>query len=179
MSQWILSLFGWKIVGQLPATKKYVLIVAPHTSNWDLIIGLLARFAVKTRIHFLAKKEIFVFPLKQFFEAVGGTPVDRSQKANRVDQLVEVFNTHEHYILGLAPEGTRSPVSRWKFGFYHIANKANVPIVMVGMDYPSREVRIAPEFQPSGDVEADYDKMIDFFKGIQGKVPKTYPPYRE
>ena len=175
--QWILSLFFFFIVGKLPDINQYVLIVAPHTSNWDLVIGLLARFAVQTRIHFLAKKEIFVFPLKQFMIAVGGTPVDRSKSANRVEQLVDLFKNNEHFILGLAPEGTRSPVKRWKFGFYHIAQKAKVPIVMVGFDYSSKEVIISPPLPVSGDIEADYARMLDFFKTIRGKVPKELPPY--
>jgi len=179
LCQWILSCMGWKIVGKLPDIPQYVLIVVPHTSNWDLIIGLLARFAVNVRIKFLAKREIFVFPLSYIMRAMGGTPVDRSTSKNRVEKIVEMFKNNKEFVLGLAPEGTRSPVKRWKFGFYHIAHQAEVPIVMVGMDYPSREIRIAPPMKASGDIKKDYAFMLDFFKTIQGKHKKELPEYSE
>lgn len=170
---------GWKIVGKLPEIPQYVLIVAPHTSNWDLIIGLLARFAVNTRIHFLVKKEIFVFPLNLLMRALGGIPIDRSISKHRVERIVERFHNNDHFILGLAPEGTRSPVKRWKFGFYHIAQEAQIPIVMVGMDYTSKEVRVAPPLKPGDDLKEDYEVMLDFFKTIRGKYRKKLPEYSE
>ncbi|MCC5791715.1 MAG: 1-acyl-sn-glycerol-3-phosphate acyltransferase [Legionellaceae bacterium] len=174
-SQWILYLWGWKIVGNLPPIKKFVLIVAPHTSNWDLIIGLLGRFSENRMIHFLAKQEIFVFPFRGLLKKLGGIPVDRSHPHHRVEQIVERFQQTDELILGITPEGTRSPVKRWKFGFYHIAHQAGVPIVMVGLDYGSKEIRIAPPLQCSGDLKKDFTPMLAFFKTIKGRHPKDIP----
>lgn len=174
--QWMLSFIGWKIVGCLPDIKKYVLIAVPHTSNWDMPIGLLARFSLGTKIHFLAKKEIFVFPVKGMFKALGGIPVERSKSKSRVDMMVKTFQAHEQFILALAPEGTRSAVKRWKFGFYHIAHKADVPIVMVGFDYGKKEIIIREPFDTTGNLSQDYQIMVRFFQNIQGKYPKEIPP---
>lgn len=177
LAQYLLKLLGWKIVGQLPDVKKFVLIVAPHTSNWDLVIGLIARFAVGVRINFLAKHQVFFFPLGPFLKAMGGTPVKRDEKGNKVQQAATLFQQSDRLVLGLAPEGTRSPVTRWKEGFYHIARLANVPIVMVGMDYPSKEVRIAEPFMPTGDISHDFQQMVAYFRTIQGRFPKVLPDY--
>ena len=177
-TQFILKIMGWKIVGALPNIKQYVLIVAPHTSNWDLIIGLCARFAVGVKINFLAKHQLFFFPLGTILRAMGGTPVNRSKKGNRVDQVVVLFQQQEHFKLGLAPEGTRSPVTRWKEGFYHMASQANIPIVMVGFDYPSKEVRVREPFWPTKDISSDFVDILAFFRTIRGKCPKELPDYQ-
>lgn len=174
----ILKLCGWHIVGALPPNKQFILIAAPHTSNWDLVIGLLARFAVGVKINFLAKKQAFFFPLGLLLRAVGGTPVDRSKPGNRVEQVVRLFHQQEEFKLGMAPEGTRSPVTRWKEGFYHIANQAQVPIVLVGFDYCSKEIRVCDTlFWPTGDIKADFPPMLAFFRTIRGRCPKEIPDY--
>lgn len=175
--QWILSKMGWRINGNLPDIAQYVLIVAPHTSNWDLIIGLIARFAVNTRILFLVKKEAYVFPLKYLLGPLGAIPVDRGKNLHVVDKITQQFKENERFILGLAPEGTRSTVTRWKFGFYHIAHQAKVPIVMVGMDYHRKEIRIAKPIKTSGDIEQDYQILMRFFKSIRGKHKKKLADY--
>lgn len=172
-----LKLIGWKIVGQLPGEKKYILIMAPHTSNFDLIMGLFARYAVGVKIHFLAKSQVFVFPLSWILKALGGTPIDRSKHNNQVQQVVALFREKEEFVLGLAPEGTRSPVTRWKVGFYHIATQANIPILLVGFDYASKEFRIGPLCWPSGDINSDIPPMIEYFRTIQGRHPKVLPDY--
>jgi 1-acyl-sn-glycerol-3-phosphate acyltransferase len=141
---------GWTIIGELPKDKKYLVIVAPHTSNWDFFICLCARFIVGVRVNFLAKSQLFFFPFGLFLKAVGGAPVDRSKKGNHVEKVVELFRTSDELRLGLAPEGTRSPVTRWKEGFYHIACQAHIPIVMIGPDYASREIRIHEPFWQIG-----------------------------
>lgn len=178
LAQLILKLIGWKIVGQLPDEKKFIIIVAPHTSNWDLVIGLIARFAVGVKVNFLAKHQLFFFPLGQLLRLLGGTPVNRSQHSNKVQEVVKLFKTSDELKLGLAPEGTRSTVTRWKEGFYHIATQAQIPIVMIGMDYPSKELRIAEAFHPTGNLEQDFAFMVAYFRTIHGKVPKTLPDYR-
>lgn len=172
-----MKLLGWKIIGQLPKEKKYLIIVAPHTSNWDLIIGLIARFAVGVKIHFLAKNQIFFFPLGSLLKALGGIPVDRSKKENKVEQAVELFRQADHLVLGLTPEGTRSYVTRWKQGFYYIAYQAELPIVMIGFDYSTKEIRIQKPFNPSGDIDKDFPQIIEYFRTVKGYHAKEIPDY--
>lgn len=175
IAQFIFKLIGWKIVGSLPDEKKYILIVAPHTSNWDTVIGLIARFIIGVKIHFLAKHQLFFFPLGQLLKALGAIPVNRSIKGNVVEQTAQMFRSQEALRLAITPEGTRGPVARWKEGFYHMASQAGVPIVMVGLDYASKEVRLESPFVPSGDMAADFDKIFSFFKTIKGCYPKIIP----
>lgn len=177
LAQWLLKVTGWKIVGQLPEIDKYILIAAPHTSNWDLVVGIVARTSLAKRIQFLAKHQLFVFPLAWFFRMLGGIPVERTKHHNLVDAVVEMYNTSDKLILGLAPEGTRSPVKRWKQGFYHIARLANVPIVMVGFDYPSGELRVSEPFYPTGDINKDFPKILDYYRTINGRHPKEIPQF--
>ncbi|MDR3443245.1 MAG: lysophospholipid acyltransferase family protein [Legionella sp.] len=172
-----LKLIGWKIEGDLPKDKKYVVVVAPHTSNWDFILGLLARFSLGVKIHFLAKTQLFFFPLGTFLKAVGGAPVDRSKKNNNVDRVVDLFRSKDEFRLAITPEGTRSPVTRWKEGFYHIAYKAEIPIAMVGLDYTNKVIRIREPFYPSGDINKDFPIILDYYKKINGCYPKEIPEY--
>lgn len=177
LCSFILKKSGWKIVGILPDEKKYIVIVAPHTSNWDLIICLCARIAIGANIQFLAKKEVFFFPLGYLLKALGGTPIDRSVKGNKVEQVVALYQQSDSLILGLAPEGTRSPVSRWKEGFYHIACQAKIPIVMIGLDFGAKEIRIQQPFWPTNQINVDFPKILDYFRTIQGRHPKKIPNY--
>ena len=174
----LLRLMGWKLVGELPKDKKYLVIVAPHTSNWDFVIGLCGRFAVGVKINFLAKQQLFFFPLGTFLRAVGGEPVDRTKKENRVAQVVELYRQNDELVLAITPEGTRSYVTRWKEGFYHIACEAGIPIAMVGLDYTAKEIRIHESFLPSGDINKDFPKFLAFFRTINGRYPKEIPDYQ-
>lgn len=179
LSRFLFKLIGWRIVGELPAEKKYIVIVAPHTSNWDLVICLIARFAVGVKVNFLAKNQLFFFPLGALLRALGGTSVDRSKHGNKVEQVVMLFKQADELRLGLAPEGTRSPVTRWKEGFYHIACQAGIPIVMIGPDYASKQIRIADALWPSGDINKDFPQIIAFFRTIRGRYPKEIPDHHE
>lgn len=172
-----LKLFGWKVVGNLPTEKKYLVIVAPHTSNWDFPVGLFASFAMGTKIHFLAKKQLFFFPLGILLRALGGSAVDRSKKGNNVDKVVDLFNRKDSFRLAITPEGTRGPVTRWKEGFYHIAYKAKLPLSLVALDYASKEVRISEPFWPSGDINKDFPIILDYYRGMTGCYPKAIPEY--
>ncbi len=178
LCRFILKLIGWKLVGTLPSDKKYIVIVAPHTSNWDLVIGLLGRFATEAKINFLAKKQLFFFPLGNLLRALGGTAVDRSKQGNKVEQIVELYKQLDELILGLAPEGTRSLVTRWKEGFYHIAMQTGISIVMIGFDYPSKEIRIHEPFWPTGDINKDFPQFVSYFRTIRGRYPKELPDFR-
>ena len=173
--QWMMNRIGWKVTGDLPTINKYILIVAPHTSNWDLPIGILARCVKQIDVRFLAKKEIFVFPFRRLFEWLGGTPVDRTQTLHLVDQIADLFEKHDKFILGITPEGTRSPVKRWKFGFYHIAVKAKVPIFLVGFDYKKKEVQLHELFYPTGNMKADYEHIRDYYLTVHGLHDKDIP----
>ncbi|MFM6926482.1 MAG: 1-acyl-sn-glycerol-3-phosphate acyltransferase, partial [Ferruginibacter sp.] len=120
---------------------------------------------------FLAKKELFVWPLGWILRKMGGTPVDRFAKSGMVDQVVALFNTNDNFMLGLSPEGTRKRVDKLRTGFYHIAKKAAVPIVPIGFDYANKLVVIGEAFFPEDDEVADLKKIIAFYSGIQGKRP--------
>lgn len=172
-----LKLFGWNVVGELPKDKKYVVVVAPHTSNWDFIVGLFARFAVGEKINFLAKDQLFYFPLGLLLRILGGVPIDRSKKSNNVDKVVELFHSHDEFKLAITPEGTRGPVTRWKAGFYYIACKAELPLALVALDYASKEVRLREAFWPCGDINKDFPQILDYYRTINGRYPKVIPEY--
>lgn len=175
--QWIIKVMGWHIEGQLPLDAKYMVIVGPHTSNWDFFIGILTRAALGQRIHFLAKHQLFLPPWGWFFKAIGGSPVDRRAHHNLVDAAVAHFANHKEYKLALTPEGTRSEVTRWKTGFYHIAKQANVAIVPVGLDFTKRQIIIGNSIYPSHDIKKDMTTILNFYRHINGKYPKTIPEY--
>ena len=150
-----------------------VLAVAPHTHWVDVMVGFAARQALHIEhAKFLGKKELFVGPLGWVLRKMGGTPVDRFAKRGMVDQVVELFNSHESFMLGLSPEGTRKRVDKLRTGFYHIAKKAEVPIVPIGFDYANKLVVIGEAFFPGDDEEADLKKIIAFYATIKGRRPE-------
>lgn len=171
------KILGWKVVGNTnfskDTVKKAVLISAPHTSNYDFIIGLLLRKVVDLKSNYLAKKELFVWPLGYYFKAVGGVSVDRINKENKVDTIAILFEDKEEFRLTLAPEGTRSKVEQWRTGFYYIAKKAKVPIIMFTLDYENKQNKVSEPFYPTDNVVNDFEYMMSFFKGIKGKVSKN------
>ncbi|MCM5662883.1 1-acyl-sn-glycerol-3-phosphate acyltransferase [Galbibacter mesophilus] len=172
-SGWIFrKILGWKLVGEFPNLKKYVIIVVPHTSWHDFYLGVLVRSMVAIEMNYVAKKELFDSPLGWYFKWTGGAPIDRSKNSNTVEAVVKLFNGKEEFRLALSPEGTRKKVKTWKTGFYHIAKGAKVPIVMVAFDYKNKEVRIEPPFYPSDDMKSDFDFMYANFDGVQGKIPE-------
>ena len=168
-----LYLTGWVINGSFPYhLKKSVLIVGPHTSNWDFFIGL--AFRSKLRIQharFLGKQELFTGPFGFFFKKLGGVPVNRSAQNNMVDDVVKLFHAHPSFLLVLSPEGTRKQVNRLRTGFYHIAKNAGVPIVMTAFDFEHKRLLIAEPFYPTGNEAADMKLIIQFYAPVKGKVP--------
>lgn len=165
----IFKALGWKITGKLPDLKKFIIIVAPHTSSWDFPLGLLARGMIDRKIRYLGKKELFRPPFGWIFRALGGYPVDRQQSQSMVDQVADIFENQESFLLALAPEGTRSPVTKWRTGFYHMAVKAGVPIVMIGMDYSRREIKIMEPFNPGDNIGHDLPLIQQRFQDYRGK----------
>jgi 1-acyl-sn-glycerol-3-phosphate acyltransferase len=169
LSRFIFWITGWKTSGEIPPLKKFVAILAPHTSGWDLMFGLCAKYIYGIDVNLFAKKELFIFPIGPLFRALGGIPVDRSSHHNLVDIAVDTFNKRENFILALAPEGTRAYAPEWKTGFWHIAVKANVPIVLTYLDFPSKTVGIGPTFYPTGDIEKDIESIKAFYRTKIGK----------
>ena len=168
------KLFGWKLSGNFPYHhNKMVLAVAPHTSWVDIMIGFAARNTLKIyHAKFLGKKELFIGPLGWILRRMGGTPVDRHNKQGMVDQVVALFAGNENFILALAPEGTRKRVDTLRSGFYHIAKKAAVPIVPVGLDFENKLLVIGEPLFPGDDEAGDLKKIVAFFAEIKGKCPK-------
>jgi 1-acyl-sn-glycerol-3-phosphate acyltransferase len=166
---------SWKIEGGIPdGIKKCVLIAAPHTSNWDFVYGVGALTEFNIDVKYLAKKELFRFPLKSMFIALGGVPVDRKQNTNMVDAMIQLINSKEEIIVMIPPEGTRKWVDKWKSGFYHVAHGAGIPIVFGYLDYKRKVAGIGPAFYPTGNKEADFKELSAFYKNITGKFPENF-----
>lgn len=169
-----LKLGGWKAVNEFPHyLKKAVVIVGPHTTWKDFTVGIAFRSVLKVQHgKFLGKQELFKGPFGFIFRWLGGTPVDRFSKHGVVDQVVEKFNKADRLIIALSPEGTRQKVEKLRTGFYNIAKKANVPIVMIGLDYSKKELSIAEPFYTTDNENADFRKIIEFFAPIKGRYPE-------
>lgn len=172
LSMWILNRLGWNVKAELPELNKYVLIAAPHTSNWDFILGIVAAKAMKLEPHWIGKHTIFRWPFGWFFRAIGGIPVRRGEGKNYITQLAELFEQKDRLVLGLAPEGTRSKTDHWKTGFHYIARAANVPIVVAFLDYAHKEVGLGEILYPSDDIEADFARIREIYKDRHGKYPE-------
>lgn len=167
-----MRLFGWRVDGTLPDLPKFILVGAPHTSNWDFVLFLGIIFTLRANVRFMGKAELFRNPLGWFFYYCGGVPVDRKKSTGLVEQMVEACNESENFILTIAPEGTRHHVTEWKRGFYHIARGAGIPIVLAVVDGKHKTVRIGQIFNPTGDMEADLTTIKGFFAGIVGINPR-------
>ena len=169
MGRTYLRLAGWRIEGTFPADPKYVVIFAPHTSNWDFCLGLSVIFAVELRISWLAKHVLFWPPFGRWLQRMGGVPVNRGASHGVVGECVHAFRTSPALMLALSPEGTRKGVSQWKTGFYRIATQAGVPILPAGLDYREHVVRLMPLFQPSGNLEQDLPIIQALFSNVHGR----------
>lgn len=174
------DIFGWKIEGQIDTSiKKYLIVVAPHTSNWDFPIGLLTRGILKGfNPRYLAKKELFFFPVGYLFRWLGGYPVERTKNTNFVDSVVSIYNSRENFATTITPEGTRSYHPKWKTGFYHIALKADIPIVRIAFDYATKRVVLDKAHKISASLEdtiIEYKKYFCQFKGKNEKDGVIWP----
>jgi 1-acyl-sn-glycerol-3-phosphate acyltransferase len=167
----LLRAVSWKFTLDLPPTSKYVLVGAPHTSNWDFVYFLLLKFATGIKFNWIGKESLFRFPVGIVMSRVGGIPVDRSIRNNFVTQIVDLFNQKDQLIIMIAPEGTRSKAQYWKTGFYYIALGASVPVSLGFIDYGTRVIGIGPYFYPTGDIQADFNGIKKFYAGKKGKHP--------
>ncbi len=167
-------LLGWKTNVDVPNYDKCVICAAPHTSNLDLFIGKLFYGAIGRKTSFMMKKEWFFFPLGLIFKAVGGIPVDRGRKTSLVDQMTAQFAKCKKFHLAITPEGTRKCNPNWKKGFYYIAQKAQVPIVLIGIDYPSKTISATKAIIPTGDIDKDMREIKLYYKQFTGKHPELF-----
>lgn len=172
VSGWILGLFGWSAHAEFPSEEKYVVIVAPHTSNWDFILGLLAAWNLQIKAHWLGKHTIFRGPLGWYLRKIGGLPVERSKTLNVIQEMADSFTTAKRPILALAPEGTRARLEYWRTGFYHIARSANVPIALAYIDYPARRIALEKTLWPGEDIDQVFDEIRAFYAGHRGRYPE-------
>lgn len=174
ISKLVFRILGWKVIDLRPkGMGSCIYVVAPHTSSWDFLVGIMARSIARLgKAYYLGKKELFVWPLGYLMRALGGVPVDRSKGAPVIDQVVHYFKTIPGFSIGIAPEGTRKRVTRWKTGFYRIAEQANVPLIMTSFDYGRKEVIFKDPFTPTGDMDKDLAWMMDYFKQFKGRHPE-------
>jgi len=164
-----LRLLGFRVEGDLPNQAKFVVIAAPHTSNWDFPIAMGAKLALALDATWLGKDSLFRFPFGAVLRWLGGIPVNRSASHDVVGQMKAEFAKRPRMVLALAPEGTRKRVERWRTGFYHIAHAAGVPIVPVALDWEHRAIRIMPPFSPTGDADRDVEALRALFDGVSGR----------
>jgi 1-acyl-sn-glycerol-3-phosphate acyltransferase len=174
LSNWIYRIAGWKKGPIGEYVPKCVICVAPHTSNWDLIVGKLLYSSLGRKSYFLIKKEWFFFPLNLFFKWIGGVSVDRSKNTSITNQMVEAITNHKVFHLAITPEGTRKAAEEWKRGFYYIALRANVPILLAYIDYLKKEVGFKGLFYPTGNVDADISAIKAYYQGVTPKHPRNF-----
>ena len=165
----VVSLAGWRVVGTFPNCGKLVLIAAPHSSWWDGFWGLLVKVGIGADVSFMAKRELFVGPLGWLLRALGGIPIDRNAARGVVEQMAERLQGSDELWLGLTPEGTRRAVTKWKSGFWHIAQRARVDVLPVYFHYPEKAIGIGPLLTLSDDMDADIARIRDYFAPYRGR----------
>ena len=170
----LFRLTGWKSSMQTEVLPKCVVCVAPHTSNWDFVIGLLFYKSIGLAPHILMKKSWFFFPFNYILKAMGAVPVDRTKHTSLTDQMKVEFEQRSHFQLTIAPEGTRKKNSKWKTGFYYIAWEAHVPILLGYLDYAKKIIGVIENFIPSGNAQIDIEIIKQKYKNIVGRKPAQF-----
>jgi 1-acyl-sn-glycerol-3-phosphate acyltransferase len=174
----VLAFCGWRSVLAKPVPEKAVIIFYPHTSNWDFVIGLLAKWALDLDLHWVGKDSLFRGPLRPLFRRWGGIAVNRSARTGSIARLADEFSAHDRFLLALAPEGTRQRAEHWRSGFYYLALAARVPLALAFIDYPRREVGVAGYLDLSGDPVRDMAAIAAFYDGRIGRRPALQGPIR-
>ncbi len=170
----LMKISGWRIAGTMPDMPKFVMIVAPHTSNWDFFNGFTAYLTLRLDTTWLAKHTVFFWPLGILARRFGGMPIDRSRGANVVRTFIDEFTRRERMSITITPEGTRGRVPEWKLGFLRIAAEANVPVVPVALDYSRKLVTIMPAMMPGNDAEADLAKIKALYSPEMARYPENF-----
>ena len=174
----ILSLFGWQIEGDLPQLSKAIICVAPHTSNWDFVFGMAGALSRDLDASWFGKHSLFRFrPVARILTWLGGIPVDRNLPHGIIEQVIQTCNSRKSFLFGLAPEGTRRRVTRWKTGIYHISRNTNVPIIPVCNNYPRRRIVVYESFQPDQDMEHAMLEISRYYCAYQAKKPANFSPH--
>ena len=175
----LLRMVGWRVFGEIPQIPKYLLVVAPHTSNLDWFIGFVASRSISLPFpHWIGKHTIFRWPVTGLAHRLGGIPVRRGASYKFVQQIKDAFDRTDQLIIAIAPEGTRKYVDHWKSGFYYIASNAEVPFVLVSLDYRTRTVIVYPTEMPTRDQDADMARIRQFYDGVEGRNPEQQAPVR-
>jgi 1-acyl-sn-glycerol-3-phosphate acyltransferase len=169
----LFELIGWKAEFACKIPDKCIVCIAPHTSNWDFIIGILFKKAYKINANFFIKKEWMRFPTKTLISKLGGLPINRDKRQSTTEIIAAEFAKRKNLIIGITPEGTRKYNREWKMGFYHIAQKANVPIIPLYIDYKTKTIGIGKEILPT-DIKKVLTEISDFYKNITAKIPKNF-----
>lgn len=178
LSRNILSFFGWKIDETFSENPKTILIGAPHTSNWDFILAMLAMSAMGYQFNWVAKQSMFFWPIAGTFRKMGGVPLDRGKSSGFVSKCIRLFEERQRFVLAIAPEGTRSLTPNWKSGFYQIAIGAGVPISFGYVDYKNKVTGIGGSFMPTGDRQEDIKIIAAFYEKIEGRFPDKQSPIK-
>ncbi len=174
-SSWVFhKVLGFTAVETVERPDKYVVALAPHTSNWDFIVGIFYCHAIDTPCNFIMKKDWFFWPVGPVMRRLGGIPVDRSRKSNLTDQLAETAKRSDTFRLCITPEGTRKAQPEWKHGFYYIALKAGIPILLYGLDFERKVLSCTKMLRPTGDVERDMVEIKQYFSQFRGKHPEQF-----
>lgn len=174
LSKWILKIIGWRVEITTPDYAKCLICVAPHTSNWDFILGELAYTSIGRKAGFLMKEAWFFWPLGYFFRAIGGIPVPKKRGGSLTQEIVEKFRNSDRLALAITPEGTRSATSKWRHGFLHIAMEADVPLLLGAIDFKEKRIEIKTRFEPTGDIDADIRAIKKFYSRFTAKYPEKF-----
>lgn len=173
--RWVFKGLGWQAKGEIPDHPKLILAVAPHTSNWDFFVAIAFVLSEGIRVRFIGKHSIFVFPVKYLLFKLGGIPVNRAQSNGTVGQIADYFANSQTMAFGVAPEGTRSYLPEWKTGFLHISQAAQVPVILVTLDFTNKTLELGPDFGISTDIDKDLQRIKQASKRAIGKRPKNTP----
>ena len=172
LAGWILRRWGWTVAGQKPDALRYVMLAAPHTSNWDAVVMLLVARHLGVRLSWLGKAESFRGPMRPLMRWLGGIEVDRSAPHGLVSATAQAFRNRDALALAIAPDGTRAYREHWRSGFYHIALSADVPLVFGFLDWGTRRTGVGPTLRLGGDVRADMERIRSFYGGMLGRYPE-------
>ena len=170
----ILRLFGWRVLCTVPDYPKSIICVAPHTSNWDFVLGKFAWWSLGRKAGFPDEGSMVFLPHEISFQSHGGIPVSRRRGASLSEAIIHKFDTSESLCIAITPEGTRARVSQWRTGFLHIAYEARVPIVLGAIDAANKLVHLEKTFTPTGDIEADMRAIKSYYRQFQGIIPENF-----
>lgn len=182
MKKWLAKVYsrlaGWKFHGQIPEPHRFVILAAPHTSNWDLPAMLCLAWTLGLRVRWMGKHTLFRWPFGGLMRWMGGVPIDRRAAHGTVAQAAKAFADHDEFILLIPPEGTRSRAEYWKSGFYHIAVAAEVPLLLGFLDWSTHRGGVSEPLWPSGDIRSDMDRIREFYRPFRAKHPECFGPIR-